>query len=147
MEDSTKIGIAAAVLVGIGVYLKFIRKGEAVAEAAKEDPGTGGGGGGSAPDAIRTVMPVMVADISPVITPRAIQQLPRALDLTATVNPNLVAKPVVRPGATSSGATAVAAPRPGASSTTPTTKPVPKGGIIGGTVKLGADGYQWKSDY
>lgn len=46
--------IFGALLLAGGIYWFFIRKGEAVADAAKPDDGSGsggGGGGGSSPDA------------------------------------------------------------------------------------------------
>ena len=48
METSTKvlIGTAAALAIGGGIYWFFIREGEAVAGAVKEEGSGGGGGGG-----------------------------------------------------------------------------------------------------
>ena len=48
METSTKvlIGAAAALAIGGGIYWFFIREGEAVAGAVKEEGAGGGGGGG-----------------------------------------------------------------------------------------------------
>ena len=156
MEDSTKIGIGVAVLVGIGLYLKYGNMGAAVAESA-ENAGSGGGGGGagpgSSPDAahvIRTI-PVMVADVSPVLSPRRLANLGPLTAGTAALNPALTA--AAKTNAAASRLTSAPIKKP------TLTAPIKKTTVIdsakatvgrgadGSSVLLGADGYKWKSDY
>jgi len=63
--------IAIILLLGYVIYQKFIKVGSDVADGA---PSGGGGGGGGAPqhglpDMVPPTVPVMVADVSPVMQP------------------------------------------------------------------------------
>lgn len=129
MTTGEKIGIAVTLLiVGGGLYWHFTKKGADVAEAAKDEGGGGGGGGGSSPDAavVRPFNPVMMAGVSPAVI---------------TIHPPIKSSPAPIIGRPSSGI----APKP---SLKPTPTPVPvKKPVVKGLIKVGADGYQWKSDY
>lgn len=133
MTTETKLGIVAALLLGAGLYLKFVHKGKAVVEAAK---GGGGGGGGSSSgsSSVGRMPSVMVADVNPVIA------------VSSYARPRPTAE--VAPSATTTSTTSIARPI----STTPTAlkptadvapKPAPIGTKLPVGVKIGADGYTW----